>query len=170
MTARGEDFFVRTASHRDLEAIRALLVETWHDTYDVLIGQEKVTEITDSWHSIPSLAARLDRPRSEFIVADSGGRIAGMAFAEASEDGNTVTLRQLYVIPALQGHGIGSRLLDEIFNCYPEAERVRLEVEEKNERAIAFYRSHGFEQAGKHPDPLGLEVAVYERAALGAEP
>lgn len=40
--------FVRTASERDVPAIRALLVETWHDT-DAIYGAAKVTEITDDW-------------------------------------------------------------------------------------------------------------------------
>ena len=34
--------FVRTASSRDIEAVRALLVETWHDTYDAIYGPGKV--------------------------------------------------------------------------------------------------------------------------------
>ena len=59
--------YVRTASERDLEAVRALLVETWHDTYDAIYGAEKVTEITDSWHSIASLKARLARPHVELV-------------------------------------------------------------------------------------------------------
>ncbi len=33
--------FVRTASERDVPAIRALLVETWHDTYDPIYGVDE---------------------------------------------------------------------------------------------------------------------------------
>ncbi|TIU66551.1 MAG: GNAT family N-acetyltransferase, partial [Mesorhizobium sp.] len=58
--------FVRTASERDLVAVRALLVETWHATYDAIYGAERVTAITDAWHSITSLKTRLTRPNSEF--------------------------------------------------------------------------------------------------------
>jgi len=159
-----EGVFVRTAMPEDLNAIRALLVETWHDTYDALIGRDKVTEITNSWHSIPSLTARLERPRSEFIVADDGEQIAGVAYAEAADGGKTVVLRQLYILPPRQRQGIGSMLLNKIAGCYPEARRMRLEVEKKNEQAIAFYQSHGFLQTGCATDPLGDEVLVYERA------
>jgi hypothetical protein len=41
--------FVRTAGERDLAAVRDLLVETWHATYDSIYGAERVTEITDEW-------------------------------------------------------------------------------------------------------------------------
>lgn len=138
--------FVRTASERDLGAIRSLLVETWHATYDAIYGAARMKEITDTWHSIPALKARLTMPNSEFLVADDGKEIGGVAFAVADESGATVMLRQLYVLPRHQGRGIGGLLLDEIVESFPEARRMRLEVEPANLRAVAFYVGHGFEQ------------------------
>jgi ribosomal protein S18 acetylase RimI-like enzyme len=164
--------FVRTASERDLEAVRELLVETWHATYDPIYGAERVTAITNDWHSMPSLKRRLTRPNSEFLVAADGEAVAGMAFAAASPDGKTVMLHQLYVLPRFQGHGVGGLLLDEILNCFPEAELVRLEVEGANSRAIAFYKAFGFAEAGRTGDcgvaGSGMPALVFERP-LGAE-
>lgn len=144
--------FVRTAGERDIPAIRALLVATWHDTYDALYGVEKVTQITDEWHSIKALTARLTAPRSEFIVADDGKALAGVAFARADESGDVVDLRQLYVMPGLQGRGVGGLLMDEIEESFPEAKRFELEVEARNEKAIRFYASHGFVDVGESDD------------------
>lgn len=140
--------FVRTASDRDIAAIRDLLVETWHDTYDGIYGADKVTEITDEWHSIRSLTARLTAPRSEFLVADDGKMIGGVAFAQADETGEAVTLRQLYVRPGQQGRGVGGSLLDEIEDSFPEAKRFTLEVEEANAKAVRFYQSRGYVDTG----------------------
>ncbi|ESY96944.1 GNAT family N-acetyltransferase [Mesorhizobium sp. LNHC209A00] len=159
--------FVRTAGDRDLAAVRALLVETWHATYDDIYGAERVTEITNEWHSIASLMARLVKPSSEFLVADDGERIGGMAFAEAVDGGGVVMLRQLYVLPSLQGRGIGGMLLDEIIESFPEAHRIRLEVEEKNARAVAFYQANGFVQAGRTENcgsaGSAIPALIYER-------
>lgn len=159
--------FVRTAGDRDLAAVRALLVETWHATYDDIYGAERVTEITNEWHSIASLMARLVKPSSEFLVADDGKRIGGMAFAEAVDGGGVVMLRQLYVLPSLQGRGIGGMLLDEIIESFPEAHRIRLEVEEKNARAVAFYQANGFIQAGRTENcgsaGSAIPALIYER-------
>ncbi|WP_287229000.1 GNAT family N-acetyltransferase [Mesorhizobium sp.] len=140
--------FVRTAGERDLAAVRALLVETWHATYDAIYGAAKVAEITDEWHSIASLKARLTRPNSEFLVADDGNRIRGMAFAAATTDARIVMLNQLYVHPACQRQGIGQALLEEVEASFPEARTLRVEVEEANAPAVAFYRSKGFCQPG----------------------
>jgi hypothetical protein len=73
--------FVRTASERDVGAIRALLVETWHATYDGIYGAARVDEITREWHSPEAVRARLFQPDSEFLVADDGNSIGGTAFA-----------------------------------------------------------------------------------------
>ena len=159
--------FVRSAGEGDLAAVRDLLVETWHATYDTIYGAERVTQITNSWHSLGSLKSRLTRPRSEFLVADSGKELGGMAFAVAGEDGKTLMLHQLYVRPAHQGHGVGGMLLDEVLNSFPEAETARLEVEEANARAIAFYEAYGFTHAGRTENvgntKSGIPALVMER-------
>jgi len=158
--------FVRTAGERDLAAIRTLLVETWHATYDAIYGAARVTEITGEWHSIASLKARLVRPNSEFLVADDGKRLGGMAFAAATKDTKIVLLNQLYVHPDCQRQGIGQALLEEVEASFPEAQLLRLEVEEANAVAIAFYRSQGFLPAGKTADcggDSGLPALIFEK-------
>lgn len=165
--------FVRTASSRDLPAIRALLVETWHDTYDALYGVEKVREITDSRHSLEALTKRLDTPQSEFLVADDGEAIAGMAFAKTIDNGKTVQLSQLYVRPGKQGQGIGGMLLDEVESCFPDADKVRLEVEEANAKAVRFYHEQGFAKVGETSNcgdgQSGIPAAIYERPIVWAD-
>ena len=161
--------FVRTAGERDLAAIRALLVETWHATYDAICGVGRVTEITDRWHSVASLRSRLTRPNSEFLVADDGTRLGGVAFAESSDDGEQVTLRQLYVLPSLQGRGIGGMLLDEVIDSFPEASAISVEVEERNAKAVAFCEANGFVRTadvGEHAGETG-HTLVLRRSLAG---
>lgn len=165
-------FYVRTASPRDLEAVQRLLAETWHATYDDIYGVERVREITAEWHSMPALQAQLTLPESEFLIADDGKEIAAMAFAVSADEGRTVMLRQLYVLPARQGVGIGGMLLDEIEGCFPGAERIRLEVEAGNAKAVAFYMAMGFAQVGSTDDcgapGSGIAALVYERPITSA--
>lgn len=159
--------FVRTASERDLETIKALLAETWHATYDAIYGVERVNQITAEWHSLASLKARLVRPNSEFLVADDGKQIGGMAYAAATTDPKVVVLHQLYVRPANQGAGIGRDLLDEIEQSFPEARVLRLEVEEANAGAIRFYAANGFFRAGETAncgaEQSGIPALIFEK-------
>lgn len=162
-------FFVRTASERDLEKVRALLVETWHATYDTFYGVEKVNELTERWHSLPALKARLERKNAEFLVADDGRSIGGMGYAAMSSDTlkKTVVLHQLYVLPKLQRQGIGRDIFAELETCFPDAERMRVEVEAQNLHALAFYQAHGFSEVGQTSncgdDQSGLPALILEK-------
>nr|WP_274424446.1 GNAT family N-acetyltransferase [Chelativorans sp. YIM 93263] len=165
--------YIRTASEGDLEAVRALLVETWHATYDTIYGRDRVTEITDDWHATPTLKGRLKRPESEFILADDGEEIVGMAFAAAVDGGKTVMLHQLYVKPSHHGRGIGMMLVDEIEGCFPGASKVRLEVEEANSRAVGFYLRCGFTKIGTTAncggEQSGIPAAIFEKPIAWAD-
>ena len=71
------DFIVRPATESDLAKANALLVETWHATYDGIYGREKVTDITGRWHSVEALQQRLAAAGDDFRVAERGGDIVG---------------------------------------------------------------------------------------------
>ncbi|MEM9107183.1 MAG: GNAT family N-acetyltransferase [Pseudomonadota bacterium] len=163
--------FVRTASERDLAAINALLVTTWHDTYDSIYGVDKVNEITEVWHAVPVLQERIEQPNAEFIVADTGEQICAVAFASSEDDDTVLKLHQLYVLPQCQGRGLGGLLLTEIMNCFPDAKRIRLEVEEANLSAVAFYESMGFAETGRTANcgrsDSGIPALIFERDLLG---
>ena len=138
--------WVRTATMRDLPAIKDLLAATWHATYDNIYGIERVSEITTEWHSLQALEKQLAAPRSEFLVADDGERIAGMAYARQTSD-QEVKLNQLYISPEFQGRGVGKMLLEEIEESFFEVPKLFLEVEEKNVGAVGFYIKRGFLQS-----------------------
>jgi ribosomal protein S18 acetylase RimI-like enzyme len=153
--------FIRTAGERDLAEISALLAETWHGTYDPIYGAAGVTEISLRWHSVDWLRQMLRRDRSEFIVADTGAGLAGMAYAVIDErQRDVVDLHELDVRPALQGRGVGGLLLDEIVGSFYESRLMRLEVEEKNHRAVAFYESADFVTVGRKPATQWVDAMV----------
>jgi ribosomal protein S18 acetylase RimI-like enzyme len=158
--------WIRTASERDLPAIQILLRETWHATYDAVYGVERVNEITSDWHSMKNLESRLTKPHSEFIVCEGEKAIIGIAFASQSEP-DFVMLHQLYVHPKAQGQGVGSQLLDEIIEAFPEAKSLRLEVEAANTPAVAFYKSKGFTEFSDTPNcgegQSGIKALVLEK-------
>lgn len=140
--------YIRSANERDLVLIQALLRKTWHATYDAIYGVERVTAITREWHSLNNLRTNLQRPFSEFIVAERADGIAGMAYASQTDPG-FVVLGQLYVSPDLQGQGIGGELLAEIEAAFPDAPAIRLEVEGANLGAVLFYQKAGFARLGE---------------------
>ena len=78
------DLVIRDAEAADLPAVRALLVETWHATYDGIYGWQRVAEITNAWHSLENLGAQLGRENGAFLVALVGSEIVATASARTS--------------------------------------------------------------------------------------
>ncbi len=161
-------FFVRTATDRDVEPLRVLLTQSFHATYDRFYGPAKVAELIAAWHSSAEIKRRIQVKGGEYLVADDGKRIGGMAFAAMSEKlTKTAILHQLYVHPDHQRQGIGRDLFAEIETCFPDAEILRLEVEPQNSGAIAFYEAHDFVEVDRTkncggPDS-GIEALVMEK-------
>lgn len=144
--------FVRTAMAGDVPAIRALVAESFHEAHDSLLGRDAAEAVLSERFSDEALRRRLDLPDSEFVVADDGKAICGMAFASAADVGKTLVLHHLYVRPGMQRRGVGGLLMDEILNGFPDAETCILDVADGNTRAIAFYESFGFAPAGATGD------------------
>ncbi|WP_159953290.1 GNAT family N-acetyltransferase [Rhizobium sp. 18065] len=164
-------YFVRTAGEADIQSLRSLLETTFHATYDAVYGPAKVKELIDSWHSPAALKARVNQKGGEFLVADNGKRIGGMAFAAMSDKlAKTAMLYQLYVHPDCQRQGIGRDLFAEIESCFPDAEIMRLEVEPKNLGAVAFYEAHGFVEVDRTKNcggpNSGIEALIMEKPLL----
>ncbi|NLS03240.1 GNAT family N-acetyltransferase [Rhizobium sp. P32RR-XVIII] len=161
-------YFVRTAGERDLETIRALLIESFHAAYDGFYGEAKVDELVAHLFSPAALKARLSRKNAEFLVADSGKDIGAVGYAAMSaEMAKTAILHLLYVRPSLQRQGIGRDMFAELETCFPNAEIMRIEVEPKNEEAISFYNRLGFVEVGRNenigPGQSGIPALVLEK-------
>jgi len=162
-------YFVRTASERDLDKVRTLLVESFHAAYDASHGVAKVNELIARLFSPAALKARLTKKNAEFLVADDGRDIGGMGYAAMSDEmTKTVMLHLLYVKTDLQRQGIGRDIFAELETCFPDAEIMRLEVEVQNHEAIHFYERLGFVEAGRKEntglDQSGIPTLVFEKA------
>ena len=103
------DLVIRDAEAADLPAVRALLVETWHATYDGIYGWQRVAEITNAWHSLENLQSQLGREEGVFLVGLVGEEIVATASARPERDGAAL-LTRLYVLPARQGVGFGGQV------------------------------------------------------------
>jgi GNAT superfamily N-acetyltransferase len=156
---------IRPARADDLSAVRDLLVETWHDTYDAIYGVEQVTAITADWHALPNLATGLGRADHAFLVADLDGDVVGTASATDRGEG-LLWLDRLYVRPDRQRAGIGLQLIAAIRRAFPQTDQCRLEVDGRNQRGMSFYRRAGFSDNGDRISYGGVDSLVLERKWL----
>lgn len=143
-----DELTIRAATAGDLSEVRCLLTATWHDTYDALLGVERVAATTRSWHAPEVLAKQAALPDASFLVAFRNGVLAGHAFAREQGEGDLL-LSRLYVLPAHQRRGVGDALLAAVIERHPGTARVELVVEVRNTKGLAFYGRHGFVVVGR---------------------
>jgi ribosomal protein S18 acetylase RimI-like enzyme len=145
--------YVRTGGERDLAAVSLLIGDALHATNDVFYGVETVEHIARALYSDAVLKLLVARPTSEFLVADDGESLGGVAIAAAAvEDGRAVDILAFFVRPSLQGRGIGGMLLRELEDSFFESERMRIEVDERNLRAFVFAEAEGYARSGQRRD------------------
>src|SRR5258708_36069747 len=76
-------------------------------------------------------------------VAELDGRIVGFALPVVQKNGDAC-LMSLYVLPKVQGQGVGSQLMHSSLKWLKADQKpVSLEVVEANKPAIKFYEHHG---------------------------
>ena len=87
------------------------------------------------------------------LVAEIGGRAAGMVSVTAPTERGTVELISMWVAPEARGSGVADALVEA---CAQRARELRCRLELRviaaNARAIAFYRRAGFVDAGEAID------------------
>jgi diamine N-acetyltransferase len=155
---------IRPARASDVPALSALAKRTWSDAFGDGV-------------SLDDEAAELQETRSEayfaealrtktLLVAEEDGALLGyvqfgdVGIPEVQAKPGDQGLQRVYVETALQGRGLGRRLVEAALQHPPlaEAKRVFLQVWDENERAVRLYESLGFRKIGTTTFTIGSEV------------
>ncbi|MFU8889348.1 MAG: GNAT family N-acetyltransferase [Trueperaceae bacterium] len=158
---------VRRATEADIPGIRAVLAETWRDTYGAFLPLEAIERATAAWHAPRVLAAELARANTFTGVAEDESGVVGMVTARGRPE--VVEVARLYVRPGAQRCGTGGRLLAAALAAFPGRTRARLEVEAENAKGRAFYLKAGFvavEERSVEVSGTALRLIVME-SSLG---
>jgi GNAT superfamily N-acetyltransferase len=134
---------IRPVRDVDAEALGRVHAQCWHETYDHLISEatlanlspRRMAELWTHWMS--------QGPDHHLYVALVEGEIVGFVGSGPARDEDAPRERELYFIyllDAFHGTGLGQKLFDAA--C--EARPGYLWVAEDNPRAHGFYKRNGF--------------------------
>ncbi|GAA1838779.1 GNAT family N-acetyltransferase [Agromyces salentinus] len=157
---------IRTTSEDDWEQVRALRLEMLADT--PLAFAETLEHAQGLDESVWRVrAARGTTPRQTSIVAIDGDRWVGHMGGYIPDAASGPLLVGVYVAPSHRGDraGVARRLLEAVEDwALGYGDTLRLEVHERNPRAIAFYEKLGFTLTGRTREyelaPGGLELEM----------
>jgi len=142
---------IRTAQDRDVAAIRSVAHATWDETYRETVPEEVRTEFVRWAYSDETLLRRIEN--DVFLVAAWDDEVSSFAdFRPLSQ--TEVELAAIYVLPGMQGQGIGGRLLAAGIARFAAGTRFVLRVERDNAAAIGFYETHGFRTTGEFTEEI----------------
>jgi ribosomal protein S18 acetylase RimI-like enzyme len=144
---------IRSMTEQDVPAVSRLLGDSWRHTYGPIVGEETAIRISGEHHAPDRLVAELaDNDMMSFVAERSDRAIVGYAMAQL-KDGD-IKLDRLHVDKSEFGTGVAVDLLHAVLAAHAGMPSIALEVLEGNDRALAFYRKHGFEvverQAASH--------------------
>lgn len=155
-------FVIRAAELGDAADLGRIHVQIWREAYTGLMPQSTLDALDasargDGWAEI--LAAQMQGDRTTLVAAEvDSGALVGFVTAGAARDTHppaAVELWALNTLAATRGTGLGSALLSAALPPGP----TYLWVLQGNERAIGFYRKHGFELDGvtRHDPDHGVD-------------
>lgn len=124
-----------------LSEVRELAYKIWNDHYPEIIGQEQVDYMLDKMYDLQSLKNQFEKGDMFYLVKD-GELSLGFASATKEPDGDWF-LNKLYVDTTNQRSGIGKGLMDFII-FENSIDKMRLQVNRQNYKAINFYFKYGF--------------------------
>ena len=140
---------VREMGVGDLGAVREVARITWAETYRGIIPEDDLTSFVERAYSEESLKHRMEA--GVFLVAVVGGEVVGFAdFDPDPGKPGEVELVAIYVLPEMQGRGIGTRLLGVGIGRFGSAGLLTLRGARDNLGGRRFYEARGFSSAGEH--------------------
>jgi GNAT superfamily N-acetyltransferase len=167
---------IRDAEPADAEAIVSATEAGWREGYAGIVSPERMESLpVERWRHEVSVGLR--RPVGDAFtrVAEIDGEFAGYAYVAApARDGDLgpgeAELVAMYVLPARWRQGAGDALMRAVVDRLEELDYAAavLWTFEANERALAFYRRHGWAPDGaeRHNEQANARV-IRMRRELG---
>lgn len=172
-----EEFKIEDAKPEDVEAIRTIVKNSWlklypNEKYGITI--EDLSAI--DWYD----PVKLDKRKKEiaenlpdihtFVLKNKKNEVVGFCIALKLDDFGEI--EGMYVVPELQGMGLGKKLMKRAFGWIGPEIDIVLKVVAYNTHAIGFYKKMGFKETGNKVIftgtqlPSGIEIPRIEMMKL----
>lgn len=157
------DYRIVPCTLKDRAMLCRVSYETYDDTFRPYNTPENMKAYLETAFEEGKMEAELLEPNSSFFFLMVGSDVAGYMKLNTSkaqtemQDDEAMELERIYVVQAHHGKGLGRALLEKAISIARREHKAYLwlGVWEKNERALAFYKKHGFYRIGEHAFYMG---------------
>ena len=102
------------ASSNQLSIVRDLAYQIWPIAYKEILSEQQLDYMLDLIYNIESLTKQMENNHIFLLVEDSNSFIGFASFELNYDSSNKTKIQKLYVLPQIQGKGIGKKLIDFI--------------------------------------------------------
>jgi ribosomal protein S18 acetylase RimI-like enzyme len=155
ISTRSRGVVVEQPIQDDLPSILDVIRTSWIGAHqNVELGITDKVLAREHYHRFEGVSgerwgAHITNPQAGIIsmlARNPSGEIVGFCRAKEQDKSNVIT--GVYVLPEVQGTGIGTMLLNSMLEKLNALKPTILRVATYNSRAIAFYGKHGFKPTG----------------------
>lgn len=128
-----------------LHRIKELAEEIWPCTYSSILTNGQISYMMDLMYSESALQQQLNNGVLFYLVLFNDQKVGYTAIEPNYKDGNQLYIHKLYILPQLQGIGLGKKVIESIINIAKKKElsSISLNVNRFN-KALFFYEKFGF--------------------------
>lgn len=147
---------ITPATVPDIPAIRLLAEDIWFPTYQPILSPGQVKYMFSKFYSAEALSDQMEQGGHSFLLAYYNDTPSGFA-SYSLIDNSTVKLHKLYILPGLQGKGIGAALTDSVAGAARTkgADKLILYVNKYNYPAQRFYEKKGLRIIREEVNDIG---------------
>ncbi len=165
---------IRKAQAEDLPAIHDMAEVVFRQTYKDIISPEQMEYMMEMMYSMPNLEKQLEEGHHYYLAwsdehipenAEADMNLMPCGYVSVQYEGPDTSdveifhLHKIYVMPDMQGHGIGQKLFEAAVShvkasvpCRPA--RIELNVNKHN-KAVSFYKHLGLRILLEEDFPIG---------------
>jgi ribosomal protein S18 acetylase RimI-like enzyme len=156
------EVYIRKASEDDLKTIHDMAQVVFRHTYREILSPDQMEYMMDMMYSMPNLRIQLQEGH-HYYIAYEGPEPCGYVSVQhegPDDDGVEVFhLHKIYVMPDVQGRGVGLKLFETVTghvrNAVPGRKaRIELNVNKYN-KAVTFYKHLGMRVLLEEDFPIG---------------
>jgi GNAT superfamily N-acetyltransferase len=152
---------ITVASESQLGIVQNLAKAIWPDAYGAILSQDQLDYMMEMMYSNESLSNQL-RKNNVFLLAELNEVVISFASYELSYQNSPYTkIHKLYVLPEIQGKGVGKELIYYIQNiAINQANKGLILNVNKYNKAKDFYKYNGFEIADSVVVDIGNDYVM----------
>ncbi|MCH2231432.1 MAG: GNAT family N-acetyltransferase [Crocinitomicaceae bacterium] len=151
----------------DVFIVNHLAKQIWPDTFKDILSKGQIDYMLDWMYNINTLQEQVQTGHLYYLIKSEGMPVGFMGLEPNFPDAGYLRMHKIYVLPEMQGKGIGRALLNHAIDlCFDlDLVSIHLNVNRFN-KAVGFYKKTGFNLIGEENIDIGkgylMEDFIFE--------